>query len=546
MHKEFNLFVKLDAVKSASTKKSVTDGDWVFEGIASTADEDLYGEVVYPESFTNSIDFFKEKGKIYFNHEYAQKNADWLERHGFTKEEILSLKMPIGVPLDAKLVDEGLYIKAILNKEHPLSPHIWKSFFGNKDKRFESTMGLSIGAKYLGTPRREYNLKSGKYVTYLPELLLYEVSVTPEPVNPHTRTWTTALKSMMKNAETPAASAGVSHHTITPDEVIFDPERNQLVVKSTVVGGSGATFVFESYVNVEEDIKNPMKKKISLKAVEEALLEEETIEGTPPEGEEFVDMGGDAGLEAGLEGGDDLPGDDGLLGDEGLTEGEEVISDDEVDGLIDSLIGDDSGDLPEEDDAQSMILDKLDAILDALQTVLNPIEPEVSDLPGEDQVDTTPPVLKSTEVELSEESAQRFGAAIKSVLEGFEDRIVANLVGKLTNETTVVKSALSSSKKPARIVNPPVMVDASTPAEPDIVQKSVVKYSGDSNKTLSEENQVVLKSLVEEYVAIVGHSAAHSQKRGRVIKSVEEKVGISQKEFYRHVREYDAANRKAR
>ena len=548
MQETFQLYVQLDAVKSTSGKD-----DWVFEGIASTDHEDLFGEVVYPENFEKSIDFFRSNGKIYFNHLYAQKNEDWLKNHGFSQEQILSLKMPIGKPLDAQLTDEGLYIKAVLNKEHPLSSFVWNSFMKNSDERFHDTMGLSIGAKYLGAPRREYDVLKGKYVTYLPDLLLYEVSVTPEPVNPFTKTWAYAMKSMMANLEVPSA---VSHHTIVPDEVVYDEDRDVLVVKSTVVGKSGETHVFESYIDVKEDIKYIMPRtkgtRKALPGEDEALMEDE--------GELDTDL--DAAEDALSEAADILGEEDDSLEGEELGEEEAALGDDlggdlggdpamgdEADGLLDSLVGDESGDLgePAEDDTQAMILDKLDSILDVLQTVadmdmgLGGVEPDVGDLPGEGQVSNEPPALKSTTVELSDESTEKFGAALKGILDGWEDRVVEKIIEKLTNETTVVKSVVGKAEQP-KVIHPGVSVDSTKVADTEIVQKSVVDYPGKSND-LTEEDEVVLKSLVTEYASIRGYGQAHAQKRGRVLRRAEEQLGISQPQFYQFVSEYENATK---
>src|SRR5690606_29939815 len=139
-----------NAVKSMGGDSSSFDEPWIFEGIASTPDVDLFNEVVYPESFKNSLDFFKSNGKIFFDHDYAKQNEDWLLKYGFTKDEILSLKAPIGKPLDVELKPEGLYIKGILNKEHPMARLMWEKYLTNSDDNFRDIIGLSIGAKYLG------------------------------------------------------------------------------------------------------------------------------------------------------------------------------------------------------------------------------------------------------------------------------------------------------------------------------------------------------------------------------------------------------------
>lgn len=536
MHRAFDLYISPDSIKSVSV---TSDDDWIFEGIASTEDEDLYGEVVYPESFANSIEFFKSNGSIYFNHDYARKNEDWLKNHGFTQEQILSLKMPIGKPLDAQLRDDGLYIKAVLNKKHPLSSFIWEGFVGNEDSRFNDTLGLSIGAKYMGTPRREYNAMKGKYVTYLPELLLYEVSVTPEPVNPHTKTWAYVVKSMMEDQP---RDEEISYHTIVPEEVIYDQEANKLIVKSVVKGDSGKTHVFETYIDAEEDIRYLMKKdKKVLKATPDELLADEELldaeEGVAEEMAEGEDLfGGGEGEELAVEG-EVAVEEEGFPGEEGADLADDALggeADEAVDGLIDSLIGEDSGDEPVEDESQAMILDKLDSILDALQTLAGLGGDEVFDdvNPGEAQVTNEPPVIKA--VELSEESTEKFGAAIKGILSEWEERVVDKIVNKLTNETTVVKSVIADKKE--TVVNPGVALDSSTEADSDIVHKSVVESK---EGKLPAEKMDTLKSIVADYVQITGYSQSRSQQRGRLLRRAEEHLGVSQPQFYKYVRKYE-------
>lgn len=578
MQTEFTVFMPVDAIKSVGAD---SDEPWVFEGIASTADMDLYGEVVYPQSFKNSVEFFKSNGKIFFDHEYAKKSSDWLEKYGYSKDEILALKMPIGRPLDAEITEDGLKIKAILNKSHPMSSLIWNHFLNNKDENFNESMGLSIGAKYLGQPRREYDVKKGQFVTYLPDLLLYEVSMTPEPVNPYTKTWASVLKSLMKDAEQEQDKDNVEYHTITPDDVVFDPEKHRLAIKSTVQGGDGITHVFESYIDLKEDVTRAMADKdTTLKAAspdEDQDKKEENAnpfaqndsdagpEGKKPEGgEEAAGADADAGAadaapEAPQEEGS--PADDG----EGAPDSDADMADEgaeaagqEGGGILDSLVegdeGDDGEDMSSDEDASmKMVLDKLDTLLDAIMQLVDmESEEQVSGAPGEGQVSEEAPnvavkgladeinSMKSaveqmfenvTTVNLSEDSTRQFGEAIKGVFDGFEDRVVEKIVQKLQTETVVTKS-VNTGERPVQVVHPGVNVDGSTE---EAVDTDVRKSVGDSS--VEEAQQMdTLKSLVSEYLSITGYDSGASQKRGRVITKATNQLGISQHEFRVYVR----------
>lgn len=544
------------------------DGDsWIFEGIASTSDVDLFDEVVYPENFLSTIEFFQENGKIYFDHDYAKQNQDWLSNHGFTKEEILNLKTPIGRPLEARLTDDGLYLKGVLNKKHPMSKIMWEQYLTNDDLGFNDQIGLSIGAKYLGQPRREYDVKKGKYVTYLPNLLLYEVSMTPEPVNPYTKTWASVLKSMIKDAED-LEEKTPQYHEIKPDSVVFDTERNRLAIKSTVEGSDGVVHVFESYIDVKEDVKKAM-------ADFKDKDEEQTMDATPeeetPEVETELTPEAEAGAPefGGGEETEEVPTEEGMA-EEGAEMAEAAggmggAPDEEAGdaaGVLDSLVegaGEEEGmgepDVgePQGDESQELILDKLDTLLDVLMNLADALHEEtpVSETPGQDQV-TTNQLMKSVQsedyktvlksvvqeviseqeqtVSLSQESTESFGRAIKSLFDGFEDRLVEKVVRKLTDETVVSQEVMKSTSAAAAketVVSPGVAVDDSTSTE-DVdtdVRKSVL------DEETPKINPDVLKSFTSKYLGVKGYAPDASQKKAAIITQAERELGMSAAEF---------------
>lgn len=563
MEDMLNVFVKIDVIKSISG--SGTDDDpWVFEGIASTQDMDLYDEVVYPESFTNSIEFFKSNGKIFFEHEYAKKPDTWLERFGFTKDEILSLKTPIGRPLDAKITSDGLYIKAALNKEHPMARKMWTEFLTNPDEAFRDQIGLSIGAKYLGTPRREYDVKKGKYVTYLPDLLLYEVSMTPEPVNPYTKTWASVLKSIMEAEENREESE--QYHKIDPESVLYDRANNRLIVKSVVEGGDGVTHVFESYIDVKEDIRDVMAEdeKVTLKAVPPMEDDQET---ETPAGEEGVAAEAEAAPAEGVVEEapvmEEAPTEEAVVEEPGMEGGGEIPAAEDAGGILDSLVAGDEGGEPgavEEmmgggDASMDMVLDKQDTMLDLLGQILDALHGSAmeQEAPVEEQVTQQAPsaeLMKSLNpdtikgviqealsgdatVSLSEESTQQFGEVLKGVLEGFEDRIVEKLVLKLQTETTVIKS-VDKGEAPVVIRHPGASVSGEGGDEevhPDTL-KSVSPETGEERNL----DSVALKGFLGEYRDIKGYNSAAIQKRARVVERAMKALSLSENEFRYFVR----------
>lgn len=564
MEDMLNVFIKIDAIKSISG--SGTDAEpWIFEGIASTRDMDLYDEVVYPESFTNSIEFFKSNGKIFFEHEYAKKPDTWLEKFGFTKDEILSLKTPIGKPLDARITDDGLYIKAALNKEHPMAKKMWTEFLTNPDEAFRDQIGLSIGAKYLGTPRREYDVKKGKYVTFLPDLLLYEVSMTPEPVNPYTKTWASVLKSIIETEEKREESE--QYHKIEPETVLFDKANNRLIIKSVVEGGDGVTHVFESYIDVKEDIRDVMAEdeKVTLKAFPPKEEEQET---EAPAGEEDVSV--DVDVEATPEEGaveappmEEAPAEEAVVEEPGMEGGGEIPAAEDAGGILDSLVAGDEGGEPgavdelmgDGDASMDMVLDKQDTMLDLLGQILDALHGSTmeQEAPVEQQVTQQAPsaeLMKSLNpdtikgviqealageatVSLSDESTKQFGEVLKGVLEGFEDRIVEKLVLKLQNETTVIKSVPREEAK-VSIKHPGVSVSGEGTDEgvnPDTL-KSVSPDTGEERNL----DSAALKKFLDDYRGIKGYDSAAIQKRARVVEGAMKSLSLTENEFRYFVR----------
>jgi hypothetical protein len=552
MDRNFHFYMPIDITKSFSSNE---EEPWVFEGIASTADVDLFGEVVYPESFSQTIEFFKSNGKIYFDHDYAKKGDNWLEKYGFSKDEILSLKTPIGKPLDAQITPEGLYIKGILNKSHPMARKMWEEFLTNKDTAFADQIGLSIGAKYLGSPRREYDVKKGKYITYLPELLLYEVSMTPEPVNPFTKTWASVLKSMMSEDE---KKQEIQYHTIAPDSVLFDQENDRLVIKSTVQGGDGTTHVFESYVNVKEEIRNAMAEDVKVVLKAAPPVEEEEAQAVAPEApvEEGPPVEA-AGPEA------PFAGEEGEAGEEAMPEemaevGAADAEEEGAGGLLDSLVASEEG---QEVDAMAgdgdasvqMLLDKVDTLIDLVMQLTDSAQTSdmVEEAPLEEQVTTQPPAteiiksviqdsLDSLTVSLSEESATQFGEALKSIFQsGFsdmEERIADGIVRRLSEESTLVTKSVTSSKESPRIVHPGASVTGEEGSE--LASVNVIKAVSDDGEE-RQYDRTVLKSFTEKYRSIIGHTGAHAQQRARIVEEAQKTLNLSEPEFKHFVKMAD-------
>lgn len=593
---DLNIYVHIDSVKSVS---EYDKDHWVFEGIASTEDLDLYDEVVYPESFLNSIEFFKSNGKIFFDHDYAKANADWLQNHGFSKEEILALRTPIGKPLDAKITDKGLYIKAVLNKEHPMARLMWSQYLNNSDDSFKDQIGLSIGAKYLGQPRKEFDVTKGKYVTYLPDLLLYEVSMTPEPVNPHTRTWASVMKSMMSQAEdVDITKTSVEHESyVVPSSSVkiesFDDSGN-LTIKSFVEGEDGLVYELLSTVNLKEDVLKAMEDKEKetlqnvvegIESAEEELAqkavgdeeEEQEQEEAPQEETPEMPMSEEAEGEAEMEEGEA----DVAEGETEMAEGEDEVAEGEaeeaeeaegeasedassiMDALVDqSEAAEGEGEAEEGgDDAQEMVLDKLDAVLDALSSLSEMLQGMSPEAPAEEQVTEEAPAMKSliketvqevlkslsnSTTETTEDDARKSfvdisdesATKLAETIKSVFSELEESIVEKTTErvlEESTITTKSVESRENSPVVHPGTRTEGSVQ---EVVENQVLKsvaHNGDS-KELTEEQVTVLKSLVSDYIGIRGHTADKSQQRARVIERAQKELNISSYIFNSYVR----------
>lgn len=575
--KSLNFYMPIGCFKSASE-----DEPWIFEGIASTADVDLFGEVVYPESFSQTIDFFKTNGKIYFDHSYTKADDDWLGKYGFSKEEILSLKTPIGKPIDAQIKPDGLYIKGLLNKAHPIAKKLWEEFLANPDAEFGNQIGLSIGAKYLGNPRREYDVKSGKYITYLPELLLYEVSMTPEPVNPFTKTWASVIKSLTAEVEPPKTI----HYKAAPESI--DGSR------ITVRDEHGTTHVFE----LGEGAKKAMEEnKHKLHPTEDERLEEakdsledasgDTPQDTPQDtpttviaeaiakviadaasqaaaveapaeipAEAQAEVLAEAQAEAQIETPADVlaertpPEAPGASPTETPTETPAEVQAEtpveapaetpasELGGLLDNLVG--GGETP--DASIQMLLDKMDTSIDLLLQLTDSLQVEQDEVPAEGQTTTLPPdVIKSAiqesmgllTINLSEEALGQFRGVIKSALEEMEVRVAENVLNTLLSNPLVVKSAEISPKKSPKIIHP----GASVTGAEESISMDVAKAVSDGGQV--PYDKTVLKSLIDRYREIIGHTSAHAQQRARVVEEAQKALSISELQFRTFVKMAD-------
>ncbi len=158
---DFHFFVPIESIS-----KSEKDGQRLIQGIASTATRDLQGEIVVQKGI--DFEYFLDKGYINDDHKDGPENK-------------------VGEPLECKMTDKGLWIKAMLYKGKERADHWWEhinSLERNKSKR---KVGFSIQGKIV---RRQGS-------TIL-KCWLQDVAITASPVN--TNTWAEIVKSLNSQA----------------------------------------------------------------------------------------------------------------------------------------------------------------------------------------------------------------------------------------------------------------------------------------------------------------------------------------------------------
>lgn len=160
--------------------KSLTqtaDGDWILEGIASTPQVDLQGDIIPLESF--DLRYFLRQKPI--TSEVTKHNIDhpWVDYdHGYELSASDDKNLVIGEPLDAKVTPEGLWVRLKLYK-NALGTALRRNMETFTEWGWPRRYALSIS----GLAAR-YKHNPAKIRRFVP----LSVAVTPRPVNPGTYT----------------------------------------------------------------------------------------------------------------------------------------------------------------------------------------------------------------------------------------------------------------------------------------------------------------------------------------------------------------------
>lgn len=144
-------------------KKNVTQtGDWIMEGVATTDDLDLVGDIISKEAIENSVKDLIGNSTALLNHDEDK---------------------PIGKVLETKIIKDGeaaaLWIKVLISKS---VPKIWQQIKEGVLNKF-SIRGKVLDAK------KEFIEKYKKIVNVIKRMKLLEVSVVSLPANPQARSF---------------------------------------------------------------------------------------------------------------------------------------------------------------------------------------------------------------------------------------------------------------------------------------------------------------------------------------------------------------------
>lgn len=132
-------------------------GTWVVEGLATTSDFDLQGDLVSNEAITASVDDLKKRSTLLFNH---QENR------------------PIGRILEVEVRQEGLWIKAAISKE---AEKIWNWIQEGVLSKF------SIRAKIVKAVD-EFVPSLRRMARVIKRMVILEASIVSVPANDAART----------------------------------------------------------------------------------------------------------------------------------------------------------------------------------------------------------------------------------------------------------------------------------------------------------------------------------------------------------------------
>lgn len=189
-------------VKSGKQGADKTGKRWI-QGIASTSARDLQGEIVDQNGI--DLSYFLKYGWFNNDHKDGPENK-------------------IGIPTEAKVTKDGLWVKGYLLKDKKIADDFWELMNSLERSGTDRRVGFSIQGK---VKRRE-----GKVIK---ECWIQEIAITTAPVN--TTTWAEIVKSLSAKSkpqgeepEEKALDTAGSGQILIPESL--DKEQKEEIAKS--------------------------------------------------------------------------------------------------------------------------------------------------------------------------------------------------------------------------------------------------------------------------------------------------------------------------
>lgn len=530
--------------------------DWVVWGVASTDDVDLQSELVdVKEVFGDFLQEFVETGKIFYEHGY--RLAGKVEPHNRIDE-------PIGVPYMVEIFDNSLYVWVLLDKNHDLARKVWESMQAS-DERMKK-WGFSIGGIYVGSPKAMHDPVYGKVVK-LPKIRLYEISITPQPVN--TKTWATIVKSFIDDevsedemdakkakehvdpAATPTKTEVIDDKTPLPDNLLDgekpefgadgkpgapEPER---IPGSEVVKGKATEDDMEEKEVKQEDKELEEAPKEDVEQVDEETEEKATEEDVQEEKEEPAQDEGTEGQEFTPEAKEEETAAGG--------EDEGAVEDEGGDNALAQLLGEDEGSAggSTDDAALDVVLDKVDMLTAAIRRIEESVqklmevesqehgEDLTEEAPGEEEVSDVEEIIAKAVTKAVEEAV----APVLDTLELITKSLVAqkSLSEEIEYLKGLIKQVTGNEAKYANLQRDEAISseveNALKSREAAKVAKSITSNDEVEDSVVIQDkatspNDVVLKALFSTDVDIDVLLPSSTKKKFAEIASSEDSVQL--------------------
>lgn len=201
----------------------------VFEGVASTLDQDVDGEVLDPNGF--DFGYFMKSGFVNWHHQQTNSPASI-----------------IGEPVEARVENNKFYVKAQLYAWSPLAREVWDLAENLKKSGSSRRLGWSIEGK-----KRQVDPLNKKFIK---KSLITGVAITPMPKN--RGTYADIVKAIDNDWETEISMVGgksiesiIDIMKANGERIIVDKNLNINIVKNDIMKA-----VDEVHPSMDIKIKN--------------------------------------------------------------------------------------------------------------------------------------------------------------------------------------------------------------------------------------------------------------------------------------------------